>query len=216
MGRGGLLVGIELAKRSIDDREGDNAMTFLRVGTFILLLLASSVPAHAQDASPAEEAKIQKIVRDYLRAHPEVIVDALQDYQHRQDLEKVEQTRQTIAALKGELLDDPTSPVAGNPHGDVTIVEFFDYRCPYCRAVAPDLAKAVAADGKVRLIYKEFPILGPASTTPAKAALAAVRQGKYLVFHDRLFAFKGNLDDAAIYAMAGDLGLDVARMKVDM
>ena len=103
-------------------------------------------------------------------------------------------------------------PVAGNPHGDVTIVEFFDYRCPYCRAVAPDLAKAVAADGKVRLIYKEFPILGPASTTAAKAALAAVRQGRYLVFHDRLFAFKGNLDDAAIYAIARELGLDVARL----
>lgn len=191
-------------------------MTFVRVGTLILLLLAPSLPARAQDPSPAEEAKIQKIVRDYLQAHPEVIVDALQSYQHRQDTQKVEQVRKSIAALKDELFKDPTSPVAGNPNGDVTVVEFFDYRCPYCKAVAPDLAKAVATDGKVRLIYKEFPILGPASFTAAKAALAAARQDKYLAFHDKLFAFKGNLDDAAIYGMASDLGLDVARLKADM
>jgi protein-disulfide isomerase len=191
-------------------------MTRFRLAAMALLLFATALPARAEDPAPAEVAKIQKIVRDYLREHPEVIVDALQEYQHRQDTQKVEQTRQTIAALKDELLHDPTSPVTGNPNGDVTVVEFFDYRCPYCKAVAPDLAKAVAADGKVRLIYKEFPILGPASITAAKAALAAVRQDKYPAFHDKLFAFKGNLDDAAIYAMASDLGLDVVRLKADM
>jgi protein-disulfide isomerase len=191
-------------------------VTRFRLAAMALLLFATALPARAEDPSPAEVAKIQKIVRDYLREHPEVIVDALQEYQHRQDTQKVEQTRQTIAAMKDELLHDPTSPITGNPNGDVTVVEFFDYRCPYCKAVAPDLAKAVAADGKVRLIYKEFPILGPASITAAKAALAAVRQDKYPAFHDKLFAFKGNLDDAAIYAMASDLGLDVVRLKADM
>ena len=191
-------------------------MTRFRFVALALLLIAAALPARAQDPSPAEAAKIQKIVRDYLREHPEVIVDALQEYQHRQETLKADATRQTIAALKDELFNDPTSPVTGNPNGDVTVVEFFDYRCPYCKAVAPDLAKAVAADGKVRLIYKEFPILGPLSLTAAKAALAAVRQDKYLAFHDRLFAFKGNLDEAAIYAMAGELGLDVAKLKVDM
>src|SRR5260370_18272943 len=176
-------------------------MIFVRLGALLLLLLAATLPARADDPSPAEAAKIQEIVRDYLRQHPEIIVDALKEYQRQQETQKVEETRQTIAALKGQLLNDPTSPVGGNPNGDVTVVEFFDYHCPYCKAVAPDLAKAVAADGKVRLIYKEFPILGPASITAAKAALAAVRQDKYLAFHDKLFAFKGNLDDAAIYAM---------------
>jgi protein-disulfide isomerase len=194
----------------------DRAKTRFRLAMPLLLLLATALPAHAEDLSPAEMDKIQKIVRDYIREHPEIIVDALQAYQRRQDAQKAEQTRQTIAALKDELLNDPTSPVAGNPKGDVTVVEFFDYRCPYCKAVAPDLAKAVAVDGKVRLIYKEFPILGPASITAAKAALAAVRQDKYLALHDKLFGFKGNLDDAAIYAMASELGLDVARLKADM
>src|SRR6266446_4981565 len=169
-------------------------MTRFRLAALILLLVTTVLPARAQDPSPAEVAKIQKIVSEYLRQHPEIIIDALQAYQHRQETQKVDETRQTIAALKEELLNDPTSPVAGNPKGDVTVVEFFDYRCPYCKAVAPDLAKAVAADGKVRLIYKEFPILGPASITAAKAALAAVRQDKYPAFHDKLFAFKGIID----------------------
>jgi len=82
--------------------------------------------------------------------------------------------------------------------------------------VASDLDKAVSADGKVRLIYKEFPILGPTSVTAAKAALASVQQKKYQAFHDKLLAFKGSLDEAAIYSMAGDVGLDVVRLKADM
>lgn len=191
-------------------------MKRFRLAAMALMLFAMTLPARAEDPSPAEAAKIQKIVRDYLREHPEIIIDALQEYQHRQETQKVDKTRQTIAAMADELLHDPTSPVAGNPNGDLSIVEFFDYRCPYCKAVALDLAKAVAADGKVRLVYKEFPILGPASLTAAKAALAAVRQEKYLAFHDKLFAFKGNLDDAAIYTIASDLGLDVVRLKADM
>ena len=81
----------------------------------------------------------------------------------------------------------------------MTVVEFFDYRCPYCKVVAPDIEKVMAADSKLRVVYKEFPILGPASTTATKAALAAVAQGKYLPLHDKLIAYKGQLDDAAIY-----------------
>ncbi len=191
-------------------------MTLFRLAAMSLLLLATIAPARADDPSPAELEKIQKIVREYLKEHPEVIIDALQEYQKKQDAQKAEQTRQTIAAARDELFKDSTNPVGGNPNGDVTIVEFFDYRCPYCKAVAPDLQKALSADGKVRLIYKEFPILGPESIVAAKAALAAVAQDKYQPFHDKLIAFKGNLDDAAIYSMAGDVGLDVTRLKADM
>src|SRR5260370_38501950 len=168
-------------------------MIFVRLGALLLLLLAATLPARADDPSPAEAAKIQEIVRDYLRQHPEIIVDALKEYQRQQETQKVEETRQTIAALKGQLLNDPTSPVGGNPNGDVTGVEFFDYHCPYCKAVAPDLAQAVAPDGKVRPIYKEFPILGPGALTPAKGSPAAAKPGKNKAFHHRLFALKGNL-----------------------
>jgi protein-disulfide isomerase len=159
---------------------------------------------------------VQKIVRDYLREHPEVIIDAIKAYQAKQDLAEAAKAQQNITALKDEIFKDPTSPVAGNPDGDVTLVEFFDYRCPYCKVVAPDLEKVMAADSKLRVVYKEFPILGPASTTATKAALAAVAQGKYLPLHDKLIAYKGQLDDATIFAMARDVGLDVAKLKVDM
>jgi len=193
-----------------------NVMTPLRLSALFFLLLATIAPARADDPSPAEVEKIQKIVREYLKQHPEVVIDALQQYQAKQDAQKAEQARQTIAAAKDELLNDTANPVGGNPKGDVAIVEFFDYRCPYCKAVDPDLQKALSADGNVRLIYKEFPILGPESIVAAKAALAAVAQDKYQPFHDKLMAFKGNLDDATIYSLAGEAGLDVTRLKADM
>src|SRR5712671_3152658 len=151
-------------------------MKLLRLLVLSAPLLLAAGPLRAADTAPAPSAVdidvVQKIVRDYLREHPEVIIDAIKQYQAKQDLAEQAKAQQNITALKDDIFKDPTSPVAGNPDGDVTVVEFFDYRCPYCKVVAPDLAKAVAADGKVRLIYKEFPILGPASLTAAKAALA--------------------------------------------
>jgi protein-disulfide isomerase len=180
------------------------------------LLALSPLAVKAENPSPAEVDQIQQIVRDYLKQHPEVIVDALKAYQAQQDAKKADALKTTIASLKGELLADPASPVGGNPAGDVAVVEFFDYRCPYCKAMAPDLAKALAEDGKVRLVYKEFPILSPTSVVAAKAALAARYQNKYVAFHDRLMNVKGTLDESQIYSAAAEVGLNVARLKADM
>jgi protein-disulfide isomerase len=191
-------------------------MSLLRLIAFAAVLLFAAGPLGAAEPTPVEVDQIQKIVRDYLRQHPEVIIDAIKAYQDKQASDQAVKMQQTIASLKDEIFKDPTSPVGGNPDGDVTIVEFFDYRCPYCKAVAPDLGKALAADGKVRLVYKEFPILGPASVTASKAALAAVAQGKYQPFHEKLMSYKGSLDDTAIFAMAAETGLDVAKLKKDM
>jgi protein-disulfide isomerase len=195
------------------------------------LLLAAALPAGATDPaapnmtpadaaagplSPPQVDQVQKIVSDYLRAHPEVIIDAIKAYQAKKDADQQAEARKNIVALKDDIYKDPTSPVGGNPQGDVAIVEFFDYRCPYCKAVAPDLDKALAQDGKVKLVYKEFPILGPVSVTASKAALAAEMQGKYVPFHQKLIGYKGTLDDATIYKLAGDVGLDVTKLKADM
>jgi protein-disulfide isomerase len=106
--------------------------------------------------------------------------------------------------------------VAGNPDGAVTVVEFFDYRCPYCKAVARDMIETLEAEGDVRIVFKEFPILGPDSQTAAKAALAADRQGKYLPFHQALMDHKGTLDRDAILDIAEELGLDLELLEVDM
>ena len=192
-------------------------MSFLlRRLVLIAPLLLAAAPLAAEEPSPAETERVQRIVRDYLQQHPEVIIEAIKSYQDKRAAAAAGKARQTISALQDELLRDPASPVGANPAGDVSIVEFFDYRCPYCKAVAPDLAKALAADGKVRLIYKEFPILGSSSMLAAKAALASQQQGKYIPFHEKLIAFKGNLDEVAIFAMAADIGLDVAKLKSDM
>jgi protein-disulfide isomerase len=208
-----------------------DAMTrfrFLLLLALPLLLVAGTATADDPNApsmtpkdlgatfSPSQVEGVQKIIADYLRQHPEVIIDAIKQYQAKRDADQAAAAKKNLISMKDEIFHDPTSPVGGNPAGDVSVVEFFDYRCPYCKAVQPDLLKALAADGKLRLVFKEFPILGPASMTASKAALAAVAQGKYMPFHDKLLAYKGNLDDAAIYAIAGDVGLDVAKLKADM
>jgi protein-disulfide isomerase len=169
-----------------------------------------------RDAAQLTPPKVEKIIADYLHQHPEAVVAALQDYQNRQKAQQTDKTRQAIVAAQNELFKDPKSPVGANAAGDVSVVEFFDYQCPYCKAVTPDLAKALAADGKVRLVYKEFPILGPSSITAAKAALAAQAQGKYVPFHEKLMAYKGHVDDAMVYSIAATVGLDVDRLKADM
>jgi protein-disulfide isomerase len=121
-----------------------------------------------------------------------------------------------VAQKTGALWDDAASPVLGNPRGDVTVVVFFDYTCVYCKAAEPRLMAAVRADRRVRLIFKEFPILTPASLTATKAALASVKQGKYERFHLSLMNYRGLLDDAAIFDTAKSAGLDVARLRKDM
>jgi len=181
-----------------------------------------SAPVLSQEQSapgafePVQEQAIRDIVRDYLIAHPEVLIEALTKYQEQQRLAADERRRESLAALRGDLAEDPDSPVLGNPKGDVVLVEFFDYRCPYCRTVAGPLREAVASDGKVRLVMKEFPILGPDSVVAARAALAAARQGRYEEFHFALMAIKGRINEATVMTVARQVGLDIDRMKIDM
>jgi protein-disulfide isomerase len=111
---------------------------------------------------------------------------------------------------------DPASPVMGNPHGDVTIVEFFDYSCSYCKAMQPRVERLLRTDRGVKLIVKEFPILTPESLVATKVALAAARQGKYAQFHDALLDYRGPWGTQAIWQTAKAVGLDLARVRKDM
>src|SRR5205823_3690220 len=117
---------------------------------------------------------------------------------------------------RDQLLRDNTSPVGGNASGDVTIVEFFDYACPHCKAAEPSVAQLVRDDAKVRVVYKELPILGDASVAAARAALAAHAQGKYQAFHDALMKVPGAPNEATVFRVASEVGLDVERLKKDM
>jgi len=123
---------------------------------------------------------------------------------------------QTVMAHWRALQDDPGSPVIGDRHGDVTIVEFFDYACSYCKALEPRLESALRGDPHVRLVLKEFPILTPESLIAARAALASVRQHKYRQFHEALMAYRGPWGEEAIFVTAKEVGLDVVRLRKDM
>lgn len=185
--------------------------------TFVLaMLLSSSLPVMAESATPIDPEQVQRIIHDYLLAHPEVVIEALQAAEARLKEKEAEATRAAIVAHRDELLHDPSSPIGGNPKGDVTLVEFFDYRCPYCKATEPSLEALIKEDGKLRVVYKEFPILGPVSVFASHVGIAAQKQGKYLAFHNRMMALRGTIDDAAVMKVAEDSGLDIVRLKKDM
>ena len=199
-------------------------MTYQRLlwplrGALLGLAAAFGIAAGAAAQEPLTPAQIEtfeNVVRDYLLRNPEVIVEALREFEARQQALEAEQARQAIGERQDELLHDPMAPVVGAPDAPIAVVEFFDYRCPYCKSVAEDMVATLEAEGDVRIVFKEFPILGPESVFAAKAALAADRQGKYRDFHLALMLFKGQLDTDAVLRVAERVGLDVGRLKTDM
>ena len=158
----------------------------------------------------------ERRVRDYLVANPEVIVEAMQNLERKQREAEQTEAQAALATHRDELLNSPESPVGGNPQGDVTLVEFFDYNCPYCRQVAPTMMAAEADDPKLRIVYKEFPILGPNSVFAARAALAARQQNLYPEFHKAMMQVSGAADEGRVMEVAGQIGLDVERLRNDM
>lgn len=168
--------------------------------------------ATTETASDAFERR----VRDYLLEHPEVIMEAVGRLEARNRATEESEAQAALKSRADEVFRDPASPVGGNPAGDVTMVEFFDYNCPYCRKVGPAVQETVAGDPKLRVVYKEIPILGPNSVFAARAALAAHRQGRYVAFHEALMQAKGVADEASALRIAAEIGLDVTRLKVDM
>jgi protein-disulfide isomerase len=170
----------------------------------------------AAEFTPAQHHAIEAIVRDYLTTHPEVLVGALQATKTKLDRDADAKTAALITDHRPQIYDDPQAPIGGNPHGNVTLVEFFDYRCPYCKETQPALDKLLARDPRLRLVYKELPILGRVSVTAAHAALAAARQGKYEAFHRAMMATRGNITDATVPQVAKSVGLDLHRLEHDM
>jgi len=167
-------------------------------------------------AKTEEKAAIGLIVRDYILANPEVLVEAMQELEKKQETLRDGVAQNAIKTYEGELLRDNDSPVAGNLDDDVTIVEFTDYQCGYCKRVFPTIEAVMKADGKLKIVYKELPILGEASRIAAYAALASRKQRRYIVFHKALMEFKGQLDRARILEVAASVGIDVPQLEKDM
>ncbi len=173
-------------------------------------VVAIGAAAAEEPFTPEKARAIEKIVREYILKNPEIIIEAARILRAREESAARNQTRRTILARRDELFNDPASPVGGNPQGDVTVVEFFDYQCPYCKRVLPSIRALLAEDGNLRYVFKEFPILGKASVFAARAALAAHRQGKYLEFHMAV------MPATRVMRLAKTAGLDVDRLRRDM
>ena len=179
--------------------------------------LTASPMARAQDdLSPKQQEAVKKLVHDYIMENPGIIADAIEALRQKEDLAAEAAAKKTLTERKEEVFNDADSPVLGNPKGDVTLVEFFDYRCPYCKAMADQIADVVKADGKTKLVMKEFAVLGPESVTAAKAALASREQKKYEEFHRALMRLKEPLTEKTLMKTAADVGINTDKLKKDM
>jgi protein-disulfide isomerase len=172
-----------------------------------------------RDSLPADQKQaIEELIRQYILDHPEVIVESVQKYHEHQQAAEQEAGQAAVSKHREALEQDPAAPVAGNPRGDVTIVEFFDYHCGFCKRVLPTVQELLKTDPGVRYVFKEFPILGPESVIAARAALAVWRlqPDKYLAFHVALMQSRGSLAEEQVLAIAGKVGVDREKLQQAM
>lgn len=184
----------------------------IKIAAFGLLALAVGGISAARAEAPLTRADVEKIVAEYIAAHPQDIMAAVQ--KHQEDQERVA----GLAAVQqngDDLYKDAATPVVGDAKADVTVVEFFDYNCGYCKKVTPTVVNVAEGNKNVRLLFKEYPILGPSSEMAAKWALAAQRQGKYFEFHKRLMTNAKPITETFLNDIAKDLGMDVVKAKSD-
>ncbi|RMD94875.1 MAG: DsbA family protein [Alphaproteobacteria bacterium] len=180
----------------------------------LLGLLGAAVPAaRAQEALDA--AQVKKLALEAILENPEIIVQAIDILRAREAEAQTAQAQAALAANREALFADANAPEIGNPEGDVTIVEFFDYNCPYCRRAAPEVAEVLESDGNIRLVYREWPILSQDSLDAARVALAVREQGRYGAFHDALMSLPRATGETALN-LAQEMGYDMERLKADM
>jgi protein-disulfide isomerase len=168
------------------------------------------------NVSSFDERRVVNIVRDYLTKNPEILVEMTTELDKRQATEQAERQQTIIGENAEQIFRSPLAHTAGNPNGDVSVVEFFDYNCGFCRRALPDVVKLVQNDDKVRIVLKELPIFGEESEGAAKIALAAAKQGKYFEMHQKLFTEPGKADKEKAMRIADELGLDKAQLEKDM
>lgn len=171
----------------------------------------------ADEAGDLPVDQVEKIVRDYLMREPEIIYQALEELQRRQEAEQAERRQQMLLSRRDDLENDPATPIAGNPDGDVALVEFFDYRCGYCRRVLSSMQALMEEDSNLKVVFKELPVLGEDSVRAARAALASRSQDEnlYLDFHLALMS-ADDLSEGGIRNIAADVGLDPDLLEEEM
>lgn len=166
--------------------------------------------------SPAQKSAIETIIKKYLLKNPEIMLAVQQALQDKSEKLEAERLKVVIKQNANELFHRPNSAVAGNPKGDVTLVEFFDYNCGFCKRAFDNVAKLLEADKNMRIVFKEFPILSKGSEEAARVALAARAQGKYWQVHKALLSARGRANAKTALKIASKLGLDMEKLKRDM
>jgi protein-disulfide isomerase len=185
-------------------------------------VLPVAVPqaSYADEFSTSQRSEVERIVREYLVAHPEVIQDAMNELEKRQSAADAEKHKAAVKQYSEALFASPRQVVLGNPDGNVTFVEFFDYNCGYCKRAMDDMLTLLKDDPKLKVVLKEFPVLGPGSVEAAQVAVAVRMQDKtgkkYLEFHQKLLGGRGQADKARALAVAKDIGLDMGRLEKDL
>ena len=167
-------------------------------------------------AAEMTQAEIKQLALEAILENPEIIRQAITLLQQRDEASSATQVQALLSEQRTLLERDPNAPVIGNNKGDVTVIEFFDYNCPYCKRAWSELNTVMAQDPDVRVVLREWPILGEASVYATRASLAARKQGRYVEFHNALMASKGRAQPASVMAIAKSVGLDTAQLKADM
>jgi len=191
------------------------------LGAALAILAATSLSSPTmvtaeEGLSDAQKAAVEGLIQKYIQEHPDEILDAVRAHSERQEVAARAAAESNLTELREKILFDPRAPVAGNPDGDVTMVEFFDYRCSYCKRSLDMVMTMIDEDPNLRVVFKEFPILSPQSRRASQAALAAKAQGKYLDFHYAVMSARGSLDDEQIMDIAAEVGLDIEKLRIDM
>lgn len=185
----------------------------------LALLLAIPTVAAAQGLSPEQKKQVEEIVRQYLLKNPEVMIEAINNLRTREEAEESKNLETALASRRADIERDPASPVAGNPKGDVTVVEFFDYRCGFCKRVHDTVQNVIKNDGNIRFVYKEYPVLGPESMFAARAAIAVFKLApdKYSALHNRIMALSArSIGEEAVMAEVKAVGLKPETVRQKM
>jgi protein-disulfide isomerase len=183
------------------------------IGTSYLIL--RHAPLVLTQSMSIDQQSVERIVHDYLTKNPQILVEMTTELDKRQASEEASQQTKVISDNADAIFRSPLSHVAGNPNGDVSVVEFFDYNCPYCRRAVHDVVKLINEDGKIRLVLKELPILSDDSVAAAKLALASNKQGKYFEMYKELLSQPGKADKEKALRIAKNLGLDTDQLQKD-
>lgn len=195
-----------------------NKIRILPVAALVVCAFGVFAPAgaaRAEGLSDAQKEEINGLIGDYIKAHPEAIMDSVNDYQ-RNAQERARQSAEQKVKEYQDYYQKNDIPVVGNPDGDVTLVEYFDYNCGYCKKAFSDVMKLLDEDPDLRIVFQDLPVLGSDSETIARMSLAAHKQGKYLAFHKAMMGFHGNHNAEGLFKLAEETGLDVEKLKNDM